>query len=254
MDKKLGFTLAETLITLGIIGIVAAMTIPTLMSKYREQVLINKLVETFSILSQAYKHAIEEKGDPSAWSDMANAEGMYDANAHIGFANMVKPHLKLAYDCVGKPDEYTNKYCSPQKGYYGEAYALVRLINGTTVVFRVWSTTCNADYKVDNSIYRSNVCGQITVLLEPDKKQENGKNVFSFYTTTNSIVPFGLKGARLEFEKACDLNNKNPYPLFSNGDNMYGCTAWVIQNRNMDYLRCPGELGWEKGVKCPRKK
>ena len=31
--KKAGFTLAETLITIGIIGIVAAMTIPTLMTK-----------------------------------------------------------------------------------------------------------------------------------------------------------------------------------------------------------------------------
>lgn len=253
MGKKFGFTLAETLITLGIIGVVAAMTIPTLISKYKEQVLINKLVETFSIISQAYKHAIEEKGDPSAWSDMTSAEGMYDANAHSGFANMVKPHLKLAYDCVGKSDEYTNKYCSPKEALSEREYALVRLINGTTVVFRVWSITCNSGYKVDNSIYRNNVCGQITVLLEPDKKKENGKNAFNFYATTDSIVPFGLKGSRLEFEKACDLNNKTPYPSFSSG-NMYGCAAWVIQNRNMDYLHCPGELGWEKGVKCPRKK
>ena len=30
--KKIGFTLAEVLITLGIIGIVAAMTIPTLIA------------------------------------------------------------------------------------------------------------------------------------------------------------------------------------------------------------------------------
>ena len=32
MKKRYGFTLAEVLITLGIIGVVAAMTIPTLMS------------------------------------------------------------------------------------------------------------------------------------------------------------------------------------------------------------------------------
>ena len=34
---KFGFTLAEVLITLGIIGVVAAMTIPTLMQKYYEK-------------------------------------------------------------------------------------------------------------------------------------------------------------------------------------------------------------------------
>ena len=32
MTKRFGFTLAEVLITLGIIGVVAAMTIPTLIS------------------------------------------------------------------------------------------------------------------------------------------------------------------------------------------------------------------------------
>ncbi len=35
--KKKGFTLAEILITLGIIGIVAAMTIPTLISNYKKK-------------------------------------------------------------------------------------------------------------------------------------------------------------------------------------------------------------------------
>ena len=35
MKNKNGFTLAETLITLGIIGIVAAMTIPTLINGYK---------------------------------------------------------------------------------------------------------------------------------------------------------------------------------------------------------------------------
>jgi prepilin-type cleavage/methylation N-terminal domain protein len=37
MSKNKGFTLAEVLITLGIIGIVAAMTIPTILAKYQEK-------------------------------------------------------------------------------------------------------------------------------------------------------------------------------------------------------------------------
>lgn len=35
--KKLAFTLAEVLITLGIIGIVAALSIPTLISAYQKK-------------------------------------------------------------------------------------------------------------------------------------------------------------------------------------------------------------------------
>ena len=43
---KLAFTLAEVLITLGIIGIVAAMTIPTLLAKYQEKQTVTKLKQT----------------------------------------------------------------------------------------------------------------------------------------------------------------------------------------------------------------
>ncbi len=41
--KKLGFTLAETLITLGIIGVVSALTIPSLIAKHQEKTRIIKL-------------------------------------------------------------------------------------------------------------------------------------------------------------------------------------------------------------------
>ena len=42
-NRKCAFTLAEVLITLGIIGVVAALTIPTLISKYQEKQTIVKL-------------------------------------------------------------------------------------------------------------------------------------------------------------------------------------------------------------------
>ena len=41
--KRSGFTLAEVLITLGIIGVVAALTIPNLIAGYEKQVTISKL-------------------------------------------------------------------------------------------------------------------------------------------------------------------------------------------------------------------
>ena len=49
---KLAFTLAEVLITLGIIGIVAAMTIPTLIANTNGQKYRSQFKKTVSILSQ----------------------------------------------------------------------------------------------------------------------------------------------------------------------------------------------------------
>lgn len=54
-QKAFGFTLAEVLITLGIIGIVAAMTIPTLIANTNSQKYRSTLKKTVSTLSQAAK-------------------------------------------------------------------------------------------------------------------------------------------------------------------------------------------------------
>ncbi len=65
--KNNAFTLAEVLITLGIIGVVAAMTIPNLIQSNFEKRTVTILRETQSILSQAIRMAEEEYGDVSGW-------------------------------------------------------------------------------------------------------------------------------------------------------------------------------------------
>ena len=67
MFKKQAFTMAEVLITLGIIGIIAAMTIPALIGKWQKQVFINKVKYTYSILANALIMAQQEHGDPTEW-------------------------------------------------------------------------------------------------------------------------------------------------------------------------------------------
>lgn len=55
--KKIGFTLAEVLITLGIIGVVASMTIPILMHSTQEQEFKTGYRKAYSVLSQALQKA-----------------------------------------------------------------------------------------------------------------------------------------------------------------------------------------------------
>lgn len=61
------FTLAESLITLGIIGIIAVSTIPVIIGKYQEKVTVEKLKATSSIMSQALKTIELDEGIPSQW-------------------------------------------------------------------------------------------------------------------------------------------------------------------------------------------
>lgn len=59
---KKGFTLAEVLITLGIIGVVAAMTLPSLIQKYRERQCVTALKKAVSVLDNAYRLFLFENG------------------------------------------------------------------------------------------------------------------------------------------------------------------------------------------------
>ena len=62
-NKRLfGFTLAEVLITLGIIGVVVAVTLPTLIQKYQKKTYIEGLKVGVSILEQGFKVAMADDG------------------------------------------------------------------------------------------------------------------------------------------------------------------------------------------------
>jgi len=58
--KQAAFTLAEVLITLGVIGVVAAMTIPGLITKYHRQVVETKLAKFDSLINQALRMSVAE--------------------------------------------------------------------------------------------------------------------------------------------------------------------------------------------------
>lgn len=61
MKNLKAFTLAEVLIVLGIIGVISAMTLPTLISNYQKQVLVNQLRKSHSLLSQAFERMMHEE-------------------------------------------------------------------------------------------------------------------------------------------------------------------------------------------------
>jgi prepilin-type N-terminal cleavage/methylation domain-containing protein len=74
--KKKGFTLAEVLITLGIIGIVAALTIPALVAGYQKKEFITKYRWVYARVAQAIASSEAENGPMKTWDfgDVAGAD------------------------------------------------------------------------------------------------------------------------------------------------------------------------------------
>ena len=217
--SNMGFTLAEVLITLGIIGVVAAMTIPTLMAKIREHQTVSKLKETYSILSQSLKLLEEQdEGKPEEWG----ITGVDQESAEIIGAKFKKV-LKIAVDC-GISNE--------KKCIYNGKY---KYLNDRTPVD--YTSEVNINYKL--------------VLL-------NGSTVMLFGNTSPKIVKVlvDTNGASPPNTWGMDLfeidymskygglyldGNKNSGTSWDNKDTGcaitgWGCAYYVVTYGNMKYL------------------
>lgn len=113
---KKGFTLAEVLITLAIIGVAAAMTLPSLLNKTQGKELETQYKKAYAVLTQALNRMNAEQGF------IANYDN-YDIASHE-FAKTFNKYFITAKDCgANECSTYTNddkKYLSKYKSYTGQ--------------------------------------------------------------------------------------------------------------------------------------
>ena len=152
--KTPAFTLAEVLITLGIIGIVAAMTLPTMIMNHRKQVTVNKVKKFYTVMSQATNSAIAEYGSMEDWQGFTttrNGEEMQN-----WFDTYLKPYLKVIDEFV-KTDEET-----------GYSTLFVVLSDGSVLSMVNWAGSAKSD---DNANHvQDNHNGLIHLSYLTDKK------------------------------------------------------------------------------------
>ena len=169
---KKAFTLAEVLITLTIIGVIAAITIPNLMQNYKKYHIEVGVKEAYSILSNAMKMSVAENGEPDDW--------VYSGSGDFAKKYVVQ-YLKTDYICdTKKPCFDNNGWTLPDGtsmngtvGGYGSSYFYkMKLHNGMD--FGVWAPSSRAGYGSVTSI---------CFLVDVDGGQGKsivGKDVFAF--------------------------------------------------------------------------
>jgi len=92
-NKFIAFTLAEVLITLGIIGIVAQMTIPTLTKSVQQQQYITRLKNVYSEMNQALLMMSLDSGCTG------KLDCFYDSNNDIVMGDKIASYFKIAKNC-----------------------------------------------------------------------------------------------------------------------------------------------------------
>ena len=127
MNKKFGFTLAEVLITLAIIGVVAAITIPILIANYQKDQTATSLKKIYSEISQVILKSTNDNGSTKSWNwDSATFSDDY-----------LIPYFSIAKDC-GSSD-YTSACVNSTKYYMrGDAFSpntgrFIFLNNGVSI-------------------------------------------------------------------------------------------------------------------------
>ena len=104
---RFGFSLAEVLITLGIIGVVAAMTIPNLMAKYQKRSNALKWRKAYATITQAVK-LMQEDETPIPSSRDFNRQEDYE----YALATLFSKHMKTSAVCHSH--KYVEEGCAPE--------------------------------------------------------------------------------------------------------------------------------------------
>ena len=140
---KTAFTLAEVLITLGIIGIVAAMTLPTLIGNYQKHVTVNKLKKSYTTLSQMFVMAQKDNGGMENW-DFSNFGdvGLNSSNIEEHIIKVAQtyfvPYLDILEDCgtrCKKVEKINYKWLSDEllSGFYDRLQYTIFLKDGSII-------------------------------------------------------------------------------------------------------------------------
>lgn len=221
MKKFIAFTLAETLIVMGIIGVVAALTLPNLNSSTADKEKVVKVKKLYQNLEDAFGRAVSVYGPVNEWfinDDTSNQTKVYNR-----FLGRISDFIKITGNTT-------------QNQYSWAGWQI--LSDSSAVDFGCAAMSPNCDSAGDITS-----CGDIIIDIDgPNKgKNEIGKDIFKFYVTKDGLIPLGSPKELSDDELKSECFNSKSY-----------CTGWVIQNENMDYLKadntgkCPNgtQLSW----------
>ena len=226
--KAFAFTLAETLIVMGIIGVVAALTIPNLNKSTGDREKVAKLKKIYSNLEDAFGRATAVYGPIDEW--FSNLPAGMDTVTRVG--DRLTEFMKVSKNCGREK----NKGClnTTQKNMFD---------GGVT---NPDSTTFYKFVLADGATMAISPLGIMYVDIDGANKgaTQLGKDVFIFvyYFEDNGIID------ALHVPRADNMAQYIGFLTPKSGQNDLNAgyaTGWIIDYGNMDYLKLTSE------GKCP---
>lgn len=226
------FTLAETLIVMGIIGVVAALTIPNLNSSTADKEKVAKVMKAYSDINDAIGRAEAVYGPVAEWNQLDSD----DAASIKRLGERTSEFMKISKTCGMNKD----------KGCIGKTF-FSKTGEDDQLLSKAAGDSANLGYKViladgmSLSVSAVYGTGDWLFLFDIDGPNKGssifGKDIF-FFTIVRDSSPTELMP---------DLNGEVSKP-YENCFLAGLCTKWIINNGNMDYLKA------DTSGKCPNGK
>jgi len=199
---KRGFTLAEVLVTLGIIGVVSAMTLPTLVKNHQRQVYVTQLHKVYNELNQAFSRVIND----------SNAVNLRESQfGREGGAYVLRNYLKTVKTC--NDNNFTECFADEYKNLNGQTLRTRNVIvPGDCAVLASGASVCLATWGWTNGGYG----GVENISVDINGKQGPnilGRDLFSFTLSEDGIVTTGedLETATNNFSTMCAGTTEDSY-------------------------------------------
>jgi len=227
--ELVAFTLAEVLITLLIIGIVASLVIPALIADTQKQEDYTRLLKAVSVVQNAANLIRVENGGRMA--------GL--TNTHLDMANLFAPKMNYIKFCKDESDS-PNCYISnsadiynlqgnpvaDESPYYYRIYPKIVTSDGFIYTFQLLSSTCQATHYIVNGDPKS--CAAVFVDVNGVKPPNTwGKDIFIIIINDNNTIVYGNSGG-VDPSLHCQLPSTNKW----NGD---ACAGRAIIEGGIKY-------------------
>lgn len=178
------FTLAEVLITLGIIGVVASLTIPSLVKTYQKQSYAAAQKKAYAELSQVFKLYMVNEGV----MDLSQTSMFATNNNYDKLNEIVKKYFKIARPCRDEANNYDNSciitesYLDPSLSSFSHTfYPSLFTADGMGFDFVLAnSSDCKPNYKIPSTM--KGVCIYVDVDINgPKPPNKWGRDYVMYY-------------------------------------------------------------------------
>lgn len=204
-NRRCAFTLAEVLVTLGIIGVVSAMTVPSLMSNYRNQSYTTQLHKVYSEFQQAAQSQITSK----------NAVNLLEAGVRSDTAmgTFLANQFKIVKTCTGSPSDclatnYRNINGGSVTVFSDTTAPCVVIASGAAICAKYSVSSPTADGILLSPDYIPNLVGDLIVDVNAQKGPNIvGRDLFVLGIYSDGTLRSALPGARVSEPGAPVLTN-----------------------------------------------